>query len=56
MIRSLRSFYGVGFIGLLMTTLRSHPAMPVLMMREVMLPGGVMRERALARPGLSRAR
>jgi len=29
-------------IGLLMTTLRSHPAMPVLMMREVMLPGGAL--------------
>jgi AcrR family transcriptional regulator len=29
-------------IFLLMTTLRSHPAMPVLMMREVMLPGGAL--------------
>ncbi|MGD8346013.1 MAG: TetR family transcriptional regulator [Lysobacterales bacterium] len=29
-------------IGLLMTTLRSHPAMSVLMMREVMLPGGAL--------------
>lgn len=36
------------FAGLMMRTLSTHPNLPVLMMREVMLPGGAMRDVFLA--------